>query len=98
MIKKSYTKTGRACRVTFAMPSEVKARKIVLCGEFNDWDRKSHPMKRRKDGSFSLTVSLPTGRHYRYRYFLDGKRWENDYAADEYMPNPYGSDDSIIKV
>lgn len=98
MIKKSYTKTGRACRVTFAVPSEVEARKVTLCGEFNDWNRKSHPMKRRKDGSFSLTVSLPTGRYYRYRYFLDGKRWENDYAADEYLPNPYGSDDSIIKV
>jgi hypothetical protein len=55
-------------------------------------------LKRRKDGSFSLTVSLPTGRHYRFRYFVDGKRWENDFAADDYSPNPFGSDDSVVKV
>ena len=98
MIKKSYTKTGRACRVTFAVPSEVKARKVSLCGEFNDWNRKVNPMKRRKDGSFSLTVSLSAGRDYRFRYVVDGDRWENDYAADEYRPNPFGTDDSIVKV
>ena len=98
MIKKAYTKTGQSCRVTFAVPPEVKAKKVALCGEFNDWDRKSHILKRRKDGSFSLTVSLPTGRHYRFRYFVDGERWENDYAADEYSPNAFGSDDSIVKV
>lgn len=98
MIKKAYTKTGRSCRVTFAVPSQVKARRAAICGEFNDWDLKAHPMKRRKDGSFSLTVSLPTGRQYRFRYLLDGERWENDFAADEYMPNPFGSDDSVIKI
>ena len=98
MLKKAYTKTGRTCRVTFAVPAEVKAKKVALCGEFNDWNPKAHLLKRRKDGSFSLTVSLPTGRPYRYRYFVDGERWENDYAADDYIPNPFGSDDSVLKL
>ena len=98
MLKKAYTKTGRSCRVTFAVPSEVNAKKVALCGEFNDWDPKSHLLKRRKDGSFSTTLSLPAGRHYRFRYFVDGERWENDFDADDYKPNPYGSDDSILKL
>ena len=98
MLKKAYTKKGNSCRVTFAVPSEVSAKKIALCGEFNGWDPKSHLLKRRKDGSFSLTVSLPTGRHYRFRYYVDGERWENDFAADDYMPNPFGSDDSVVKL
>jgi 1,4-alpha-glucan branching enzyme len=55
-------------------------------------------MKRRKDGSFTLTLSLQAGREYRYRYLLDGERWENDWAADGYTPNPFGSDDSLVRI
>ena len=98
MVKKSYSKTGRSCRVTFALPAEVKARKVSLCGEFNDWNKKSHPMKRRKDGSFSLTMSLTSGQQYRFRYVLDGQRWVDEQGADGYLPNPFGSLDSLIKV
>lgn len=98
MIKKSYTKTGRSCRVTFAVPAETNAQAASLCGEFNEWQKTSHPMKRRKDGSFSVTVSLSSGRDYRFRYVIDGERWENDHAADDYPPNPFGSWDSLVKV
>ena len=97
-MKKAYTKTGRVCRVTFGLPPEVNAETANLCGEFNDWDVSSHPMKKLKSGGFSLTVSLETGRHYRYRYLLDGDRWENDWSADAYVQNSMGSDDSVIEV
>ena len=98
MPKKEYTKTGRSCRVTFDLPAEVNAQAACLCGEFNDWDQSSHPMKRAKDGSFSLTISLKPGRQYRYRYLLDGERWENDWAADSYAPNALGSEDSVVTI
>jgi len=35
------------------------------------------------------------GRSYRYRYLLDGQRWEDDRQADRYVPNALGSTDSI---
>ena len=98
MLKKEYTKTGRSCRVTFNLPAEVNAQTACLCGEFNDWDQSSHPMKRAKDGSFSLTISIKPGRQYRYRYLLDGERWENDWAADSYAPNALGSEDSVVNI
>ena len=98
MLKKTYTKTRRVCRVTFGLPPEIDAQTAFLCGEFNNWDRTSHPMKRRKNGSFSLTLSLEPGKQYRFRYLLDGERWENDWAADAYVPNSLGSDDSIVEV
>jgi 1,4-alpha-glucan branching enzyme len=98
MLKKEYTKTGRSCRVTFNLPAEVNARRACLCGEFNDWDQSSHPMKRGKDGSFSLTISLKPGRQYRYRFLLDGERWENDWAAEDYAPNALGSEDSVVTI
>lgn len=98
MIRKAYTKTGRSCRVTFELPAEVNAESACLCGEFNQWDPEAHPMKRRKDGGFWLTISLKPGHQYRYRFLLDGTRWENDWAADGYVPNPFGGEDSLIEV
>lgn len=98
MPEKNYTKTGRSCRVTFSLPVDVNAKSACLCGDFNDWDQNSHPMKRQKDGSFSLTISLKPGRAYRYRFLLDGERWENDWSAESYVPNEFGSQDSLITI
>lgn len=98
MIKKAYSKTGRSCRVTFEVPREVHAETAYLCGEFNEWDETAHPMKRRKDGRLSLTISLKPGQEYHFRYLLDGGRWENDWGADAYVPNVFGSEDSVVKV
>ena len=98
MPKKDYTKTGRSCRVTFELPAEVNAQKAVVCGEFNQWSKSSHPMKHRKDGSFTVTISLKPGQQYRYKFLLDGERWENDWAAEAYLPNEYGSEDSVVII
>ena len=97
-MKKNYSKTGRACRVTFELPPEVNAETVHLCGKFNEWDRTAHPMERRKDGRFSLTIPLKPGQEYHFRYLLDGERWENDWEADAYVLNPFGSEDSVVKV
>lgn len=98
MLKKSYSKTGRVCRVTFKLATEAEVGKAALCGDFNEWDENANPMKQLKDGSFSATVSLEAGRLYRFRYLIDGEKWENDWEADEYWPNDFGSDDSVVKV
>jgi 1,4-alpha-glucan branching enzyme len=98
MPKKGYSKDGKTCRVTFELPAAVAAQTASVCGEFNNWEPDAHPMKRRKDGSFSLTVRLSPGQTLRYRYLLDGARWENDWAADAYAANPFGSEDSVVHV
>jgi 1,4-alpha-glucan branching enzyme len=72
MLRKTYSKTGRFCKVTFELPSELSAQRVCLCGEFNNWNPEAHPMKRRKDGCFSTTVSLRSGQAYRFKYMLDG--------------------------
>ena len=97
-MKKTYSKTGTSCRVTFELPAEISAKTAAVCGDFNEWDASKHPMKQRKDGSFSRTVSLKPGNEYRFRYLLDGGRWENDWAADKYVPNEYTSEDSVVVV
>jgi len=98
MPQKSYAKGSKVCRVTFRLPAEIDAKSASLCGEFNGWDPSANPMKRLKDGSFKTSLSLPSGRSYRFRYLIDGERWENDWNADGYIPNSFGSDDSVVEV
>lgn len=47
--------------------------------------------------SFEVIVEVAPGEH-RYRYLLDGERWENDWNADDYLPNQFGGDDSIRRI
>jgi len=98
MKKAALRKGNKTCKVTFELPAEVNAQTACLVGEFNDWNTESLPMKRGENGSFSVIVSLKPGQAYRFRYLLDGERWENDTAADAYVPNPYGSDDSVVQL
>lgn len=98
MPRKSYAKSGSTCRVTFELPPAVDAHTAMLVGDFNDWATDATPMTKRKDGRFSDTVSLAAERSYRYRYLLDGERWENDWEAEAYVTNEHGSEDSLITL
>lgn len=97
---KRYLKTRPVCKVTFRLPAAVAggAGRVALVGDFNDWSIEACLMKRLKNGDFTATIDLPAGVEYRYRFFIDGCRWENDWCPDRYAPNPYGSDDSVIAV
>jgi hypothetical protein len=84
--------------VRFTLPAEVQAGTVALCGEFNNWSAEDTRLERSGDGSWQATVALEPGRSYRYRYLLDGERWENAWHADCYVPNSYGSTDSVVIV
>ena len=74
------------------------AQTAAVCGEWNDWSADADVMHRAADGGFSVTVSLDAGRAYRFRYLLDGHRWDNDWSADAYQPNGFGADDSVVDL
>jgi hypothetical protein len=83
-------------RRTFRLPASVGQR-VALVGELNGWSPDAHPM-RREGGWFTVTVDLEPGRTYRYRYLVDGERWENDWAADGYVANAFGTEDCIART
>src|SRR5438270_9617802 len=89
---------GGSVEVTFEVDPAVNAQRANLCGDFNDWNNDAHPMQRRDDGGFTVTLQLEPGRSYRFRYLLDGERWENDWAADDYVRNEYGGDDWLVDL
>ncbi len=98
MIKKTYMKTGNNCRVTFKVTDQSESKVISLVGEFNNWDDSRNKLAKRKDGSFSATITLKTGREYRFRYLMDKSTWMNEPDADDEVPNTFGSRDSVIKL
>ena len=94
---KSRGANGKA-HVTFTVDPRAGAQTAAVCGEWNDWSAGADVMHRDADGGFSVTVGLEAGRAYRFRYLLDGQRWDNDWAADAYQPNGFGGDDSVVDL
>ena len=82
--------------VIFRVPAEVGASTAEVLGEFTDW--RPAVMHAEDDGGFELALDLRGGAAYRFRYLIDGERWENDWAADAYVANDYGGDDSVVDV
>lgn len=83
--RKQYLKSKPICKVTFRLPKKMAdgGRTAVITGEFNQWETGQTPMKALKSGDFTVTLALPAGREYQYRYLVDGSRWITDPDADK---------------
>jgi len=83
--------------VAFELPEAVSATTVSVVGDFNGWTAQTHPLTP-VEGGFRADIALPAGDRWRFRYLLDGQRWENDWAADDYVPNGFGDDDSVVDL
>jgi hypothetical protein len=61
MIHKTFVETdsGLVVRVTFTLPDSIWADAIYLIGDFNDWNRTSHPFPRDREDRWSITWRCP---------------------------------------
>jgi len=91
-------RSGTSATVTFTLDPGVNATSAVVCGDWNGWSPEADVMNPSSSGGFTLDLELESGRAYRFRYLLDGHRWENDWAADAYVPNEFGGDDSMVDL
>ncbi len=82
-------------KVKFISPTP-DAHNVFLVGDFNQWNERSHRLRRTGSKRYELEMEIPPGR-YRFKYLIDGVWW-NDPDAEEYAPNPWGSEDSVISV
>ncbi len=98
MIQKTFTKKRTSCKVTFRVAGDEVQVAAALLGDFNDWRVEANPLTRRKDGSYSTTLTLKPGQSYRFRYLIDGERWLNDEQADRLVANRFGSLDSLVEL
>lgn len=87
--------TVRRRKVTFSFESN-NAKEVILMGEFNKWNPKTHPMKRDGNGMWTKTVIIPPGR-YEYKFLVDGI-WAEDPGNDQNSPNCYGTYNSVLNL
>jgi 1,4-alpha-glucan branching enzyme len=78
---------------SFAAPT---ARRVLLAGDFNDWDPEDMPMYKSSNGVWYLSVSLTPGRH-EYRFIADGV-WQDDPASQRKVANAMGSENCVKSV
>lgn len=98
---KQFLKTKPECKVKFIVSAEEAcgAKRIVLVGDFNDWDPTASPMKKQKNGDFSLTLTLPVGGEHQFRYLADDSRWINDSDCDGYAYCSFAQqENSLLKL
>ncbi len=96
MLTKKYFKTKDEADVTFEFNrSDVST--VALFADFTNWQ--AIEMKfNKKTRSFKTKVRLPKGGNYHFRYLLNNTEWENDYEADQYQPNEFGTENSVVST
>lgn len=97
MLKKRKLANGKV-RVTFSMTPLEGVGQLFLVGEFNEWNETATPMTKLEDGTWSVSLTLEDNREYHYRYLADGHTWHNDWQADHYVRNKFGSDNSVVNL
>lgn len=95
MFEMNYTPKRTVCKVTFQIPGDWAENEASIVGDFNEWDPEEDKMEK-KDGKWEATVRLKPETEYNFRYLLDGHRWENDDQAHDYIPNEFGTKDSVL--
>jgi 1,4-alpha-glucan branching enzyme len=96
MLKKTAAPKDDGVKVTFALPLEETADRVSVVGDFNDWDPSAHPLRKRANGTRSVSVVLPPDTEARFRYLDSEGRWLNEPDADDERPNAHGGTDSVI--
>jgi len=72
------------------------ASSVAVIGTFNQWNAKGCEMKGDKErGVWSITLSLPQGRH-EYAFLVDGKKVITDPQAAFYEEDGFGSQNSVL--
>jgi 1,4-alpha-glucan branching enzyme len=89
------TSSSAKRRTTFALEAPHAASVEVL-GDFTGWEQAPLPLRKGKNGRWSLQVSLPPGRH-EYRLRVDGQ-WQDDPACADRVDNGFGTQNCVRVV
>ena len=92
------TAAGGKVKVTFSMPALDGVTALYLVGSFNDWNETGTPLVHGADGGWSVALTLDAGWAHQYRFRDQDGSWHNDWAADSYVPNEFGSENSVVDL
>lgn len=97
MIKKQYSKKSPVCKLSFSFSADQVGENadVRVVGQFNDWNWNDGLILKAKKATYIGSLELTTGNAYEFRYLVNGQEWFNDEAADDYVPSPYFSHNSV---
>jgi hypothetical protein len=96
MIRKEPTRRRDKVTVTFVLDDQGDEGEVYVAGDFNTWSLGATPLRRR-DGVRTASLTLVAGRRYAFRYYQDG-RWFNDEDADGYVLNEFGESNGVLDL
>lgn len=92
MIKLTPVRGTDTVKITFALPLSQAAQPVSVVGDFNGWDPFAHPLRKRSNGTRSVTVEAADNAEYRFKYLADGGTWFCDAEVERV------GDDSLLRV
>lgn len=73
----------RAEKIDFFLTTNKNVKKVVVAGDFNNWNKSQFLLDRTSDTTWHRQINLKAG-SYSYRFFLDDKSWIKDPANPFY--------------
>ena len=94
MAKKNEKKIARRS-VTFKL-EDAPGRQVFVAGCFSNWEPKHKLADREGRGVYTARILLAPG-EYQYKFVVDGE-WRLDSANPNFVPNDFGTLNSLLKV
>ena len=88
------TKGRKKGTLQFTLSRCAGAKNIFVAGTFTAWTPRR--MRQLKDGTFALTLPVPSGEH-EYKFLIDGE-WVIDLDNPRTEPNAFGTFNSVTLV
>jgi 1,4-alpha-glucan branching enzyme len=92
---RSATELVSASAQTFRLRAPESA-KVLLAGDFTNWQEEPIPMKRAVEGVWETAIPLAPGT-YQYRFIADGE-WRDDPDCVLNAPNQFGGHNAVRVV
>ena len=93
MQKKSKTVSRRLVNFEYV---DATGKNVVVSGSFNNWGTDKQLTDKNGDGHYICRLMLAPG-EYQYKFLVDGN-WRSDAANPDFVPNEFGSLNSILVV
>jgi 1,4-alpha-glucan branching enzyme len=84
-------------KVTFVLPLDVAPEATSVLGDFNGWDPFAHPLRQRSNGTRSVSVTVPEGQRFHFKYLTSEGTWFCDPDV-EHRHNEWGESDGILET
>lgn len=95
MLKTSSAPDG--VKVTFVLPLDVAPEATSVLGDFNGWDPFAHPLRKRSNGTRSVSVTVPAGERFHFKYLTAEGTWFCDPDVEQ-RHNEWGEADGILET